>query len=300
MWFLIQFSIMKNEHVASRKALVFVILTIATNFINSLIIAPPTSKDDYQDLASLLVESFDEPSIVNTISKRGGGKEEDKYKKEKKSRYYNDDDPILESTKLLVERFQWILYDKFFTEQFTVQQYMQTALKMKGKKYSIYLAKEYNPGLSNDGSEARPFYEIIGMIEFGMILEPTRIKKEFENAKSNNNEDTATTSVIHTSVGLKSRATIGILCVKSNFMSKGVGKALLTKCEDEVKKVWNETQLFTEVEPDNVRALRFFESCGYGIEFDDDGNEILHYANVSRKRRVEERLHYVLNKTIII
>lgn len=60
------------------------------------------------------------------------------------------------------------------------------------------------------------------------------------------------------------RATIGVLCVDTEFQKQGVGVGLVCKCQEVAATVWNETELFAEVEPKNVDALAFFETkCGF-------------------------------------
>jgi len=220
----------------------------------SLIISPPLSTKDYSDLASLLVQTFDEPSASSK-----------------------------KMTKL--DQISWSLYDKYVTEQYTYRQYVQTAKKMKGNKYALYLAKEYNPGEENDDS--RPFYEVVGMIELGMVLQPMEIMQ-----KTNDN----TTIGDGETIGLRPRPTVGVLCVKPSHQNKGIGKALLMKCEEEVSGVWNETHMFIEVEPNNESARQFFKLCDYESCIDKDGNDMIHSAKVSRRRKIEERPHLVLSK----
>ncbi len=259
---------------------------------HSFTITLPTSKADYQELASLLVQSFDEPTILNKnnytslINSVGDD--------------YVDDEIIQESIKPIIQKqfdqITWSLYDKCLTEQYTFRQYVQNARKMKGKKYALYLAKEYNPGTSinSDIDTPRPFYETIGLIEVGMVLEPNRITNDNDSGNSSKGSGGGSGSV---SI-LRARPTVGILCVKPDHMKKGVGKALLTKIEQVVSEIWNETQLFIEVEPINERALRFFNSNGYEICLDSFGKEIIQIANVSRRRKMEERPHFVMSKML--
>ena len=271
----------KNVIVRMMIILMVLIITII-NYASSFTITSPSSNNDYQELASLLVESFDEPTIINTDSENGN----------------ENGNGNTSPQKQQLEQITWGLYDKFLTEQYTFRQYVQTARKMKGKKYSLYLAKEYNPGIKRGREEnepPRPFYEVIGMIELGMVLAPT-ISSIIEKDE---HHDSTIDDMNSNGVGLRPRATVGVLCVNSKHMKKGIGKALLKKCEEEVKMVWNETRLFIEVEPDNIGALKFFESCGYDICVDDNGANIIHNAQVCRKRRMEERPHFVMSKSII-
>jgi hypothetical protein len=305
--------------------------------VSSYSITVPNTKNDFKQLSSLLIESFDEPSIMSNNN--------------------NDNNDNNNNNKMndQIDKITWSLYDKFLTEQYTYQQYTNVAKKMKGKKYALYVAKEYNPGINsntsngngngNNGNEsARPYYEVIGMVELGMVLTPTRIQKEIlqgvatepvpvsttatiSMVGNGSNSTTATTTTMTTSNSdinnnnnnnnnnkneitiLRPKPTIGVLCVKKSHMNKGVGKALIQKCEEDVKNIWNETELYIEVERCNENAKSFFmSSCGYDVCYIDgnvsgggNGNdriEMERNVKVSRRRKVEERPHLVLSKII--
>ena len=250
--------------------------------IETFTITTPSSSNDYQQLASLLVETFDQPSPSAKNETRAS--------------------PLSRKW----EQLSWEMYDKFLTEQQIRQQYMQNARKMKGKKYALFLANEYNPGiLSNDRNDevVRPFYEVAGMIELGMVLEPPiwinnehlndEYDDEFKDRAQKRKQQQLQLQTL-----LQPRAKVGVLCVKQEHMKKGIGKALIQKCEHVVRNLWNRTQLFVEVEPDNVNAMKFFHSCGYEVCIDENNNEIIRYAKVSRRRKVEERPHCVLVKSL--
>ncbi len=305
-----------------------------TNFhmVEAFTISLPCTNKDFQELASLLVSSFDDPlstassttsnlsNTTSTVTDNGDNPTSvviDSSSSGRSSSASNSDDTkeAIAATsgtttetvtpRQKFEQITWSLYDKYLTTQYTYRQYVQTARKMKGKKYSLYLAKEYNPGIdtSSDGI-ARPFYEVIGMVELGMVLEQVRISEstrmnENESVSGNDNDgDNGNQGRIIVSNVLRPRATVGVLCVKEGHMNKGVGRALLNRCEEEAREVWNETQLYIEVEPSNDRAKHFFLSCGYHPCIDDNGSETLRYAKVCRRRKVEERPHLVLSKKI--
>ena len=69
-------------------------------------ISPPRSNEDWNEIASLIVETFDEPYIKD------------------------------------FEKPWWNLVEKRLTEIFTYRQYVSTARKMRGKKYNILVAKD--------------------------------------------------------------------------------------------------------------------------------------------------------------
>ena len=246
-----------------------------TCIVETFTITTPSSNNDYQQLASLLVETFDQPSSTS-----------------------DNDSSSVEKSMLSVpqnwEKISWDLYGKFLTEQYTFQQYVQNARKMKGKKYSLFLAKEFNPGASSSGDDdvPRPYYEVVGMIELGMVLEPS-MQINDQNDPNRLDLDSSQQQL------LQPRAKVGVLCVNEKHANKGIGTALIQKCEDVVTNIWNQTQLFVEVEPNNQRARDFFLSCGYELCMDESNeNEIIQYAKVSRRRKVEERPHFVLVKSL--
>mmetsp|Transcript_10852 Transcript_10852/g.16446 ORF Transcript_10852/g.16446 Transcript_10852/m.16446 type:complete len:265 (-) Transcript_10852:647-1441(-) len=231
-------------------------LSIASS-VSALLVAPPSSNSDWRDLATLLVNTFDEPSVINAVEE-------------------NNNKGFLQTLELA----QWNLIEKFLTEQFTYNQYVKNAKKMKGTKYGIYLAKEYNPG--SPENDVRPFYETVGMVEIGMTLEPS-----VESC----DEDGLKEEEIIAEMKLRPRATIGVLCVQTASQKSGIGEALLHKCEEVIVNTWDEKGIVVEVEPDNVAALGFFSKQGYTRNADEMRN-----ATVCRKRVMEERPHFILRK----
>ena len=120
-------------------------------------ITPPTTKTDWMQTASLVVNAFDAPT--------------------------KEASPV--------ERLAWKAVGRNLAETYTYNQYVSTARKMQGSKYTILLAK------SQSG-------QVIGMAELGM-------------QRSNEGEH---------------RATIGVLCVDENYHKRGVGNALVCKCQE--------------------------------------------------------------------
>lgn len=266
-------------------------LSILTSHVSTaLIVTPPSGASDFRQLASLVVSTFDAP--IDPASK--------------------------------LEVMQWNLYERSLSEQFTFKQYTDTVRKMFGKKYALFVAKEYIPGNEDNGFQSS--YDVVGMIEMGMALGPVNLRN-YENRQSERDEDSqreidlfeaqndnsvgknealestilesdkaSTTAISIQQIGLRPRATVGVICVKSTNHNKGIGKALLGKCEEIASDVWNEPQLFVEVEPDNKNALRFFERDGYS-GFEDEGGVQMRNATVIRKRKATSRPHLVLGKT---
>jgi ribosomal protein S18 acetylase RimI-like enzyme len=161
---------------------------------------------------------------------------------------------------------------------------------MRGKKYAIFVAKEYiGPCQDND---FRASYNVVGMVEMGVTVGP--LVAEDEDVESNVKQ-----------VILKPRATIGVLCVQTNFQEKGIGKLLVQKCEYVSSQVWNEKRLFAEVEPSNTKALNFFrrneyQSASSAMNSNDESclDEMVRNATVARRRKVETRPHIVLEKKL--
>jgi len=219
--------------------------------VDALIVAPPASSTDYRQLATLLVSTFDAPPQPSSSS--------------------STNQNYVSATK--IEAMQWMLYEKSLTEQYTYNQYMSTTRKMRGKKYALFVAKEYIP--PSQDNDHRASYRVVGMVGPVSISE-----KELVGIMS-----------------LRPRATVGVLCVSSSHQNQGIGQALVEKCEYIAKNLWNETRLVVEVEPCNGNALRFFDKYGYeGMKRGADGGFEMRNATVSRRRKVESRPHFVLEK----
>ena len=155
-----------------------------TSSTTSITIAPPRSSREWKQMAVMLVGTFD--------GYGGGG--------------------------------VWEFRDRRATEQFVLKQYVDTARRMKGNKYTLLVAK----------SSSR---NVVGMVEMGLSRDAER------------NE---------------TRATIGVLCVSPKCQRSGVGSLLLDKCQAlATSKGWNEMIIYAEVEPSNEVALSFFEKHGF-------------------------------------
>jgi ribosomal protein S18 acetylase RimI-like enzyme len=78
--------------------------------VDAWLITPPTNKKDWQQIASLVVESFDTPSTEASA----------------------------------LEKITWNVMGRSLSEDSTYIQYVSTARKMKGTKYAILVAKQDN------------------------------------------------------------------------------------------------------------------------------------------------------------
>jgi ribosomal protein S18 acetylase RimI-like enzyme len=227
--------------------------------VDALMIGPPASSTDYRQIASLLASTFDAPPPP--LSSSSSSLTNQKFAPANK-----------------IEAMQWMLYEKSLTEQYTYNQYLSTTRKMRGKKYALFVAKEYIP--PSQDNDHRASYHVVGMVEMGVTVGPVSI---IENEL-----------VV---MSLRPRATVGVLCVSSSHQNQGIGQALVEKCEDVAKHLWNETRLYVEVEPCNGNALKFFEKYGYeGMNRGADGGFEMRNATVARRRKVESRPHFVLEK----
>lgn len=234
--------------------------------ISALLIAPPSSLGDYRQLASLLADTFDFPtsdfatkSITNNLQQQLGFK---------------------------IDAL-WNTFERALTEDYTCQKYTATARRMRGKKYCVLLAKELIQG-DNDNQQIRVRDEALGMVEMGMSLCPI-----FSNDLDNLADPT--TPIFQQAIKTESRPqpTVGVLCVKSSHRKKGIGQALIQKCEQVAADIWNEEFLFVDVEPSNEKTLLLFEKWGY-VRVGKRN------AAVSRRRLEQPRPHYLLRKRLII
>lgn len=147
----------------------------------------------------------------------------------------------------------WEFQERKAAERFVLEQYLKTAERMKGNKYALLVATEASR-------------EVVGMVEMGLSLDVT----------------------LNTT-----RTTIGVLCVSPKCQQRGVGLALLKKCQALASSDgWNETTLYVEVEPNNIAALSFFEKNGF-VKTNENRT-----VTVRRRRTYEERPHLVLSKEL--
>lgn len=155
--------------------------------------------------------------------------------------------------KVFDDHFQWWEFrERKATERFVRQHYVDTAKRLQGNKYALFVAMESQT--------------VVGMVEMGV---------------SRDDERNAT------------QTTIGVLCVSPNCQQRGVGAMLLEKCERvATSEGWNETILYTEVEPNNTAALHFFQK--YGFASNNETRNVM----VRRRRMYEERPHLLLFKDL--
>ena len=144
-------------------------------------------------------------------------------------------------------------------------------------EYQLLVAKEYD---EDEDGNLRVGDDVVGMAEMGLSLCPPL---------DGNDDDTDYPELL-----LRPQPTIGVICVKSTHQKNGIGQALVHKCEYVASQVWNEECIFVDVEPDNNRALEFFETCGYDVN--ELGGIGTRNATVVRRRAAESKPHILLRK----
>jgi ribosomal protein S18 acetylase RimI-like enzyme len=143
----------------------------------------------------------------------------------------------------------WTDQERIETEKHTIQEYTNNVQRLRGYKYSLWIAKEYHETDTTIGWTAKEG-KVVGVVEVGV----TKYTRRKDTDK---------------------RPTIGILCVDPKYQALGVGSALIDTCESLVLQMWKDTSIYVQVEPWNIRALRFFYKRGYRLVLPDEhqGNE---------------------------
>lgn len=142
------------------------------------------------------------------------------------------------------------------TEQEQVRRASQTAV--------VFLLAQQQPSLSATKEDGG--HEIVASVELRLELTDGKIpfslpwldraERRFASligwSKSHNQDN-----VVDLQPYLSS------LCVAEAFRQRGLGRALVHVCEDVASKCWGYDRLYLHVDPDNVAALRLYESEGY-------------------------------------
>jgi len=178
---------------------------------------------------------------------------------------------------------------------------------MRGKKYSLLLAKSFGTAASdkgigneNDGGGGSNRNTapgtVVGVAEIGLSAYP--LLSSYATDSYNENFK-STTNVL---------ASIGVLAVDPHERRTGIASALLNAAES-IVRLWNETHLYAAVEPDNIKALQFFQNYGYTPIMLDSGCQNIEEDKNSEKKmmvsvEVSERLksfarpHFLLRKEL--
>ncbi|KAL7551389.1 hypothetical protein ACHAWF_018153 [Thalassiosira exigua] len=240
--------------------------------ILGLVISPPSSANEYRKIASLLASTFDAPAAGAQSNSIG-----------------NIEQSSIQSK---VEELQWTLVEKSLTEEFIFKQYMSTARRMQGKKYCLLVAKDY---VQDSDGDLRVRDDIVGIAEMGMSFCPSPLQQEPIRGNVVDIDGTGAKNDCNES---KPKPTLGVLCVGPNQQKKGIGRALVGKCEEIASEVWNETCIFVDVEPRNLNAMSFFHKCGYRCCVDDTGSVLVRNTKISKRRSSESRPHNLLWKRL--
>ena len=230
-----------------------------------LLISPPSSIRDYRQLASLIVNTFDAPDA--DLAAWPGSQQSQLFQSK-------------------IDELRWNVFEKSLTEEFTFKQYTSTVRRMRGKKYCLLVVKESCQDEDNN-QQLRVRDDVVGIVEMGMSLCPSRYQDRSEENEA-----------VYDAPANESRPqpTVGVLCVKSTHRQKGIGQALVEKCEQVAADVWNEEYIFVDVDPNNQSALSFFIKCGYKSTPLESLQ--IRNATVSRRRASETKPHYLLRKSL--
>ena len=223
----------------------------------TFVVSGPTRLQDYEDVGRLLVDSFDD-AIAKPQSSSGP----------------ND-----------------LLWNMGITKAWIAQQYtsryITNSRKMRGKKFSLLMAKSYGTtannadnGESNQNDNRILPGQVIGVAELGVSRYPII---------SGNNTAASLASDPTTDVV----ASIGVICVQNSQRGVGVGSELLAASESIVRSRWNETSLYAAVEESNAGALRFFHEEGY------ENSGLVVEVEVAERMSREKRPHLLLTKRLV-
>ena len=187
-------------------------LNLFVHEIQALLITPPSSTRDYQQLASLIANTFDAPAVDLAARASSNSQQQHQYFQSK------------------IEALRWNVIEKSLTEEFTFKQYCSTARRMRGEKYCLLVVKECCPNEEND-QQLGVRDDVVGIVEMGMSLCPSC----YEDISGGEHDAISDAPVIE----LRPQPTIGVLCVKSTHRQKGIGQALVEKCERVATDIWN-------------------------------------------------------------
>ena len=232
----------ENNHVRFVFVVWFAVLYNHVGRVSSSwIVSAPKSVKDWHDLSMVVVECFDKPM--------------------------DKDDSWF-------ERLRWDTVGRDAARKAVYQRYVKNALRMRGSKYSILLAREE----SNNNSKKRN--KVVGMAEMGLVT-----RRSSDSCKDTDDKDGSCE---------EKQPTIGVLCVLPEYQQMGVGRDLVAKCESLVANVWNEPVLCAEVETTNDAAIQFFQRQG----FERVDKETVQVGVVVRQGRVQHKPHLVLRKNV--
>ena len=232
-------------------------------------VTPPRSNRDWQELAQLVTDTFDAPRS------------------------------IMKSEKALsiADQIKWNLVERPLTKQFNYRQYVETARRMKGKKYSILIAKTD----SSDAATAQVSADlVVGVVEIGIKYDATVEEKVVDDDDDDDDNSTGQNGTSLQGTIAARRPTIGSLCVHPDYQTQGVGRALVNTCEKLIQSQWEEDTIYAEVQLLNANALAFFDACGYqSIQKNPTQDDaVVMMVPLQRQRKLEVLPHYLLSKRL--
>jgi len=200
------------------------------------VISLSSSKKDYEEVGSLLVDTFDEP-------------------RRRRSNSSVNSDGDSEKGFFFADELMWKLLVRPVMERQLTSRYEGLARRMRGRKYALLLAKRWK----EDGRGR----EVVGMAELGMYPTPPLWQNELESSGANEAE-----GVIVKEIGegdVKPMPTVGLIAVSPSARGVGLGRALVQICEEIASShSWGvKSHMLAAVEPDNHGAMQLFVSSGY-------------------------------------
>ena len=226
----------------------------------TFVVSGPTRLQDYEDVGRLLVDSFD--AMAKPQSSSG----------------------------LMINELLWnVGITKAWIAQQYTNRYISNSRKMRGKKFSLLVAKSYGTTADNadDGENNQNGIrivpgQVIGVAEVG-VSRYSIISGNNTTSSSSSSSD-RTTDVV---------ASIGVICVQNSQRGTGVGSELLAASESIVRSRWHEASLYAAVEESNGGALRFFHEEGY------ENSGLVVEVEVAERMSREKRPHLLLAKRLV-
>ena len=174
----------------------------------------------------------------------------------------------------------------WIARQYT-NRYISNSRKMRGKKFSLLVAKSYGTTANNadDGEN----YQNVNRILPGQVIGVAEVGVSRYSIISGNNTAALLSSDRTTDVV----ASIGVICVQNSQRGEGVGSELLAASESIVRSRWNETSVYAAVEESNAGALRFFHEEGY------ENSGLVVEVEVAERMSREKRPHLLLAKRLV-
>ena len=240
------------------------------------VISGPTRRQDYQDVAGLLCEVFDdqadqaEAALVSNASSKSSS-----------------------AGTAVMSNMLWNAgITKTAAQYMYTNRYISNARRMRGKKYALLVAKSFGSGSdkndniksnNNDNSRAIKPGQVIAMAEVGVSRYPI-LSDVTTGGLSEDDHDRDETDVL---------ASIGVICVAESQRRSGAASQLLETAESLARRRWNETSLYAAVEESNNDALHFFDAAGY-----EDSGLVVQVEVSERMRKGEMRPHILLQKRL--